>query len=216
MKYRHKKIKREHSIIKGALDWLEDLSLNREVTDIIPGVIDTTRSRERGVFYQYETPTGCKLLLKNNGSIQEAFVVTKNPHIVKEWVKKKMEDLALLETFPINPDEIKQKKAGKEQAKSKGESSSISPKKNKKPAKALFGEEYLKGIKRDYRLVQINQRLRDSYVESLACMADLDSPTIKDILEPSVHKALEDLENRLEQYPIRKNEQVKSDRTRDK
>jgi hypothetical protein len=39
MKFRRNKIKREHSIIDGALEWLEDLSKKKEVTDIIPGVI---------------------------------------------------------------------------------------------------------------------------------------------------------------------------------
>ena len=70
MKFRRNKIKREHTIIDGALDWLEELSKLKHVKDIIPGVIDVTNSRERGITYQYETTTGCKLLLKNGGSVQ--------------------------------------------------------------------------------------------------------------------------------------------------
>lgn len=87
MKYRRNKVKREHGIIHDALNWLEELSQCAEVTDIIPGVIEVSRSPEKGIVYKYQTQTGCKLLLKSNGSIQEAFVVTKNPDIVKQWIK---------------------------------------------------------------------------------------------------------------------------------
>lgn len=87
MKYRRNKVKREHGIIQDALGWLEELSENPEVTDIIPGVIQVSRSPERGIVYKYETRTGCKILLKSNGSIQEAFVVTQNPEFVQGWVK---------------------------------------------------------------------------------------------------------------------------------
>ena len=88
MKYRRNKVKREHGIIQNALLWLESLSRLSEVIDIIPGVIDVTHSSERGVVFKYETQTGCKLLLKSNGSIQEVFVVTKDPTRVQEWVKQ--------------------------------------------------------------------------------------------------------------------------------
>ncbi|MBC2725902.1 DUF2103 domain-containing protein [Desulfosporosinus sp.] len=88
MKHRRNKLKREHGIIQNALKWLESLSGLAEVTDIIPGVIDVNRSSERGIVYKYKTQTGCKLLLKSSGSIQEAFVVTKYPELVREWVNK--------------------------------------------------------------------------------------------------------------------------------
>ncbi|GAB6151851.1 hypothetical protein JCM17380_06010 [Desulfosporosinus burensis] len=88
MKHRRNKVKREHGIIQNALSWLENLSRLSEVTDIIPGVIDVNRSSERGIVYKYKTQTGCKLLLKSNGSIQEAFVVTKNPERIQEWVEQ--------------------------------------------------------------------------------------------------------------------------------
>lgn len=89
MKYRRNKVKREHGIIHDALNWLEELSQSAEVTDIIPGVIEVSRSPEKGIVYKYQTQTGCKLLLKSNGSIQEAFVVTKNPDIVKQWIENR-------------------------------------------------------------------------------------------------------------------------------
>ena len=88
MKYRRNKVKREHGIIQNALLWLENLGRLSEVTDIIPGVIDVSHSSERGMVFKYETQTGCKLLLKSNGSVQEVFVVTKDPTCVQEWVKK--------------------------------------------------------------------------------------------------------------------------------
>jgi hypothetical protein len=87
MKHRRHKVKREHGIIPNGLDWLEDLGSNPEVSDIIPGVIETSRSPERCIVYKYETTTGCKLLLKSNGSVQEVFVVTKEPLRVRKWVE---------------------------------------------------------------------------------------------------------------------------------
>jgi len=88
LKYRRNKVKREHGIIQNALLWLENLGRLSEVTDIIPGVIDVSHSSERGIVFKYETQTGCKLLLKSNGSVQEVFVVTKDPTRVQEWVKR--------------------------------------------------------------------------------------------------------------------------------
>lgn len=89
MKHRRNKVKREHGIIQDALTWLEELSRSPEVSDIIPGVIEVSRSPERGIVYKYETQTGCKILLKSNGSIQEAFVVTKRPDLVRQWVENR-------------------------------------------------------------------------------------------------------------------------------
>ena len=88
MKHRRNKVKRKHGLIQNALLWLENLSTLEEVTDIIPGVIEVSHSSERGVVYKYETQTGCKLLAKSNGSIQEVFVVTKNPAGVQAWIKR--------------------------------------------------------------------------------------------------------------------------------
>jgi len=88
LKYRRNKVKREHGIIQNALLWLENLGRLSEVADIIPGVINVSHSPGRGIVFKYETQTGCKLLLKSNGSIQEVFVVTKDPTRVQEWVKQ--------------------------------------------------------------------------------------------------------------------------------
>lgn len=203
MKFRHKKIKREHSIIKEALYWLEDLSKNSFVTDIIPGVIDVTHSPERGVVYKYETPTGCKLLLKSGGSIQEAFIVTKNPEAVQTWAARIMDEISMMESSLENtnitakdeqenkaPTNIK-KKAKKVPASSSGSiKSDYSALETKKP-------DLLSGIRQDYHLVEINKGLRDSYVESLASMGDLDNPIVEDTLTLAMRDALQKLQKGL-------------------
>lgn len=203
MKFRRNKIKREHSIIQGALDWLEDLSKNRDVTDIIPGVIDVTHSKERGIAYQYETPTGCKLLLKSGGSIQEAFVVTKDPQAVKSWVAKIMEELDLLQTALDLDDQAALLKNKTEEGRNPNKARALRPPKNRnrspeEPRESiLIRDKLLAGIKEEYRLVEINQGLRDSFVESLATRADLEDPKIQDSLEPAVREALENLQKKL-------------------
>lgn len=198
VKFRRNKIKREHSIIDGALEWLEDLSRKPEVTDIIPGVIDVTNSRERGITYQYETPTGCKLMLKNGGSIQEAFVVTKKPQAVQEWVKRIMADLELFQASINDLDIV----SGGEKGEVKPDVKTKSPKGAEKKGSAEKAplqtrSELLAGIKEQVQMVEINQGMRDSLVESLATMADLDNPKLEDALEPAVRDALENLQEKL-------------------
>lgn len=227
MKFRRNKIKREHSIIDGALDWLEDLSKKTEVTDIIPGVIDVTNSRERGITYQYETPTGCKLMLKSGGSIQEAFVVTKNPQAVEKWITKIMEELELfraslndLDSFSKPSDKDKditgrpKNKQAKEPAPkgsaSKDTASKGNASKGPEQKDLLFTrDELLSGIKENVQIVEINQGLRDSLVESLATMADLEDPKIEDILEPAVRNALGNLQESLDSKQKRPQEHEK-------
>jgi hypothetical protein len=207
MKFRRNKIKREHSIIKGALDWLEDLSKNREVTDIIPGVIDVTRSKERGITYQYETPTGCKLLLKKGGSIQEVFVVTKKPQFVQKWVTKIMEELELLEAALDDQKVFLTKSIVEDTEKSK-KNKFFKPRQALKQNRKLVSKNLLStrdnllvGITEDYQLVEINQGLRDSFVESLASMADLEGPKIEDSLDPLIKDELENLQKKLNTKP---------------
>ncbi|NLO98473.1 MAG: hypothetical protein GX091_10490 [Peptococcaceae bacterium] len=212
MKYRHKKIKREHSIIKGALDWLEDLSRNRDVTDIIPGVIDVTHSKEKGVFFQYETSSGCKLLVKNGGSIQEVFVVTSKPQTVREWAAKIREELDLIQSTldkqqPVEKDDAEPSKTGKPE---------LSKAKPKKPAlnqrkdcnSAQFEEKAFRGllpvgVREDYQLVEINKALRDSFVDSLATMADLDKPKLEDILDRTTLEALKKYKKSVEKKEVK-------------
>ncbi len=199
MKFRHKKIKREHSIIKGALYWLEDLSKNSFVTDIIPGVIDVTHSPKRGVVYKYETPTGCKLLLKSGGSIQEAFIVTKNPEAVQTWAARIMDEISMMESSLENitsKDEYENKASTNIKKKAKKVPSSGSTKDDNQVLETKKTD-LLSGIKQDYHIVEINKGLRDSYVESLASMGDLDNPIVEDTLTPAMRDALERLQKGL-------------------
>jgi hypothetical protein len=123
MKYRRNKVKREHGIIQDALIWLEELGRSSEVNDIIPGVIQVSRSPERGIAYKYETQTGCKILLKSNGSIQEAFVVTKNPDFVRQWVENHFPMVTHQQLSESN-DKYNDRKTGKEDQTRKKQSSS--------------------------------------------------------------------------------------------
>jgi hypothetical protein len=205
MKFRRNKIKREHSIITGALDWLEDLSKHREITDIIPGVIDVTNTRERGAAYQYETPTGCKILLKNGGSVQEAFVVTRNPEVVREWAAKLMGEINYFQAaLEETRDALSQKDHQKTETRSSKPKASDRTKSEKgsvrETSETLLSsrDALLAGIKEDYQLVEINQGLRDSYVESLASMGDLEDPKLEDALQPEIRQVLEKMQEKLQ------------------
>ncbi|NLM21149.1 MAG: hypothetical protein GX207_05300 [Peptococcaceae bacterium] len=198
MKYRHKKIKREHSIINGALDWLEDLSRNREVTDIIPGVIDVTHSKERGVFFKYETSSGCKLLVKNGGAIQEVFVVTSKPETVQNWAAKIMAELDLMQSALAENPPSDQDNEPKKVKKSKHARSASRLRQNSHPAQSgnqTVRSGLLAGAQENYRLVEINKALRDSFIDSLATMADIDKPKLEDVLDSTVLEALKQYKN---------------------
>lgn len=174
MKYRRNKVKREHGIIKDAIDWLEELTRYPEVSDIIPGVIEVSRSPEKGIVYKYETKTGCKILLKSNGSIQEAFVVTKNPGWVKEWIEKR---------FPIySPDKEKERslKLNISATTRKTQSQSKVQPKNKKTEK--------------------QRNLKQESFSQWTTSEEMEPPSISDQINPSVRKALRNLQKQLK-YP---------------
>lgn len=83
MKYRFKKIKREHSIIDGGYKVLRKLADNESITSIIPGPIKPSRSfTDTELTFQYKTDTGEKYLLKGHGAVQEVFVVKKRAPIL--------------------------------------------------------------------------------------------------------------------------------------
>ena len=179
MKYRRNKVKREHGIIQNALLWLENLGRLSEVTDIIPGVIDVSHSSERGVVYKYETQTGCKLLLKSNGSIQEVFVVTRNPVCVQEWVKKE---------FPVDsPQPVSQIIS---------ESNLQSPSRktlSNGPQKSKLGPNYKTSNRGQYR------SKKSSYGKFYRpILGDQDSPSVADRLDFTTLKALRHLKQSLE------------------
>ncbi len=82
MKHRKSKIKRQHSLIKGLQDYLERyISSLDYVTGVIPGEIKVSKAtgENLAVKYKYATMSGAKLIAKSGTSIQEVFVITKDP-----------------------------------------------------------------------------------------------------------------------------------------
>lgn len=181
MKFRRNKVKREHGIIENALLWLENLGLIPEVTDIIPGVINVNRSSERGIVYKYVTQTGCKLLLKSNGSIQEAFVVTKNPARVQEWVEKEFPP-----DTPATTSQISQR------------NQLVGPKKKLAniTLKSQPGSVNKPSSKRHYPKKHVCVRVSKSNC------GNLDAPKVADRLDLSTLKALSHLKKSLENAKI--------------
>jgi len=92
MKYRKKGIKREHHILEGFEELLEELVKLGLVRSIIPGRITTTPKGVGGKYritYQYDTEAGAKLLLKKGSTVQEAFVITDKREELKKFIKEK-------------------------------------------------------------------------------------------------------------------------------
>ncbi|NPA51415.1 MAG: hypothetical protein GXO22_00780 [Aquificae bacterium] len=92
MKYRKKGIKREHHILKGFEELLEELVKLDLIKSAIPGRITTTPKGVGGkhrITYQYDTETGAKLLLKKGSTVQEAFVITEKREELKQYLKKR-------------------------------------------------------------------------------------------------------------------------------
>src|SRR5690606_12892930 len=84
-RYRQGKVKREHTIIEGLLPLLTSIAELPEVDSIIPGRINQrSRTGETGLFFQYQTETGLKLLGRSKLAVQEVFVVTSQPQAVLE------------------------------------------------------------------------------------------------------------------------------------
>ena len=181
LKYRRNKVKREHGMIQNALPWLENLSRLSEVTDIIPGVIDVSHSSERGIVYKYQTQTGCKLLLKSNGSIQEVFVVTKCPARVEEWIRVQFpSDLSSLDSTVNSVSESKpQSVSGKKL-------SNITP----KPRSASEPKTSKRGPHRS--------RKHPYGGTPKSILEDRDVPKIADQLDHATRKALSNLKKSLE------------------
>lgn len=77
MKYIKKGIKRQHKIIEGILEILEEMSRINGVNKIIPAKIYSTKHiSQPKIKFQKETISGFKLLAHSKGFIQEIFIVT--------------------------------------------------------------------------------------------------------------------------------------------
>jgi len=87
MRHRKSKIKLQHSLIKGLQEYLERNISNRDfVEGVVPGEIKVSKATGENlqVRYKYETLSGAKLIAKSGTSIQEVFVITKEPNKLKE------------------------------------------------------------------------------------------------------------------------------------
>lgn len=91
-RYRKKGVKRQHTVLKDFLRFLESLTSGGLARSIIPGRIYTKGSKsssgENIVELQYETRSGLKLLLKKGTTVQEVFVVTSDKDRIKDLFKK--------------------------------------------------------------------------------------------------------------------------------
>ncbi|HOQ67974.1 MAG TPA: DUF2103 domain-containing protein [Candidatus Atribacteria bacterium] len=96
MKHRAKnsKIKYEHSMIPGLRNFLErEIEPLEFVKSIFPGEIKRTKGTTSGlvVRFKYSTPTGAKLLAQKSSAVQEIFVVTTEPEILRKIIVSQQE-----------------------------------------------------------------------------------------------------------------------------
>jgi hypothetical protein len=88
-RYRKGKVKREHGMIPGLQQILEELARAPEVTSIIPGRIRRTRHSSGtgcSLRVQSETGTGLKCVGRVGSAVQEVFVVTNSPAVVRSMI----------------------------------------------------------------------------------------------------------------------------------
>jgi hypothetical protein len=89
MRHRKSKIKRQHSLIKGLQEYLERNISNKDfIEGIVPGEIKVSKATGENLLvkYKYETVSGAKLIAKSGTSIQEVFVITKEPKRLKDLI----------------------------------------------------------------------------------------------------------------------------------
>ena len=90
MRHRKHKIKRQHGMIKGLREFLEEnISTLGFVDGIIPGEIKVGSATGENLIvkYKYSTVSGAKLIAKSGSSIQEVFVVTRFPEKLREVIE---------------------------------------------------------------------------------------------------------------------------------
>ncbi len=90
MRHRKHKIKRQHGMIKGLREFLEEnISTLDFVDGIIPGEIKVGSATGENLIvkYKYSTVSGAKLIAKSGSSIQEVFVVTRFPEKLREVIE---------------------------------------------------------------------------------------------------------------------------------
>lgn len=100
-KYRAGKIKREHTVIEGVWEVLEQVAGLERVTSIIPGPISPLNSRGLSLTFQRFTETGLRLLAKNGAAVQEVWVVAPE----KEALLADLQEAGLIEApQPARPE----------------------------------------------------------------------------------------------------------------
>jgi hypothetical protein len=90
MRYRKKKIKRQHSMIKNLEEFLEEKISTLDFVDgVIPGEIKVGGATGENLIvkYKYSTVSGAKLIARSGSSIQEVFVVTRFPEKLKKVIE---------------------------------------------------------------------------------------------------------------------------------
>jgi len=90
MRHRKHKIKRQHGMIKGLREFLEEnISTLDFVDGIIPGEIKVGSATGENLIvkYKYSTVSGAKLIARSGSSIQEVFVVTRFPEKLREVIE---------------------------------------------------------------------------------------------------------------------------------
>ncbi|HLE24810.1 MAG TPA: DUF2103 domain-containing protein [Thermodesulfobacteriota bacterium] len=90
MRHRKHKIKRQHSMIKGLREFLEENVSTLDFVDgIIPGEIKVGSATGENLIvkYKYSTVSGAKLIARSGSSIQEVFVVTRFPEKLREVIE---------------------------------------------------------------------------------------------------------------------------------
>lgn len=95
MRHRKGKLKRQHGIIKGLVDFLERNVTPQDYVDgVIPGEIRVGKATGENlkVSYKYGTITGAKLIARSGSSVQEVFVITSKPELLRALVERLMSD----------------------------------------------------------------------------------------------------------------------------
>lgn len=91
-RHRKAKVKLEHHLLEGLGEYLEELSRMESVSSIIPGRITRQNGGRgsKGLFLKYRTSSGYKLLYKMGTSVQEIFVVCKDPQAFERAFREKI------------------------------------------------------------------------------------------------------------------------------
>jgi len=96
-KHTKKGVKRQHSIIEGVLEILEEIAAIPGVKKVIPGVINYSPKRtikQPFLKISRDTITGIKVLAHSKGKVQEVFIICDSNEIenIKSIIGEKYEN----------------------------------------------------------------------------------------------------------------------------